>query len=79
VATALACLACCVVELGLLGGLSAATFGVELSEWARFTPALVLAVLATAVVVGLRRRRRRARRSGPGPVGPPRARPDLDQ
>jgi hypothetical protein len=56
-AAALACAVCCVVELGLVGGLGALTIGVEFSEFARLTPLLVLTVVVAASVVVLRRRR----------------------
>jgi hypothetical protein len=77
VATALACLACCIVELGLFGGLSALTVGVELSELARFAPLLILPAAGTAVVVVLRQRRRRARRAAAVPLGMPQLRQDV--
>jgi hypothetical protein len=60
-AAGLACAVCCIVELGLVGGVSALTVGVELSEFARLTPLLVLAVVVAVSVVVLRRRHRRHR------------------
>lgn len=76
-AAGLACLACCVVELGLVGGLSALTIGVEASEVARFTPLLILAVVSVAAVAVLRHRRRRTRPTGPVQLGMPQRRPEV--
>jgi len=67
-AASLACAVCCIGELGLVGGLSVLTLGVEFSELARLTPLLILAVASTTTVVVLRRRRRRARTQPPEAV-----------
>jgi len=59
-AAGLACAACCLIELSLVGGFSAVTIGSEFTELARYTPILALTVPAAgAVAVLLRRRRRR--------------------
>ena len=58
-AAGLACLACCLVEVSLVGGLSAVTVGTEFTEFARFTPLLALTVPAGGTVAVLLRRRRR--------------------
>jgi hypothetical protein len=50
--------------------------GVELSEFARFTPLLILVAIAAALVVGLRHRRRRTRPSGPVRLDMPHVRPE---
>ena len=68
----LACVACCLVELSLVGGLSAVTVGAEFTEFARFTPLLALTVPAGgAVAVVLRRRRRAGRDHAPAVVSLP--------
>jgi hypothetical protein len=68
-AAGLACVACCLVELSVVGGLSAVTIGAELTEFARFTPLLALTVPAGgAVAVLRRRRRRRVGQSRPGAI-----------
>jgi high-affinity Fe2+/Pb2+ permease len=60
-AAGLACAACCAIELGLLGGLSALGIGAEFTEFAFLAPLLALGVLAAATVMLVRRRRNRIR------------------
>lgn len=71
-AAGLACVACCLVELGLVGGFSAVTIGSEFTEFARYTPILALTVPAAgAGAVLLRRRRRRVGQGHPRAVALP--------
>jgi len=73
VAAGLACLLCCLVELGLVGGLGVLSIGVEFTELARLAPLLGLATAAVATVLVLRRRRRRSH-TRPVPLSTPRVR-----
>jgi predicted lysophospholipase L1 biosynthesis ABC-type transport system permease subunit len=59
-AAGLACAACCVIELGLLG---ASSIGAEFTEFAFLAPLLALGVLAAATVIVVRRRRRNRTRT----------------
>jgi hypothetical protein len=64
VAAALACAACCVIELAVLGAFSSLTVGAIAAELTELLPILAIgAALAVAVLV-VRRRRRRA----PSPI-----------
>jgi hypothetical protein len=64
-AAALACAACCVIELAVLGAFGSLTLGAVAAELTEFLPVLLVGAAVAAILLVVRRRRRHRRPASP--------------